>query len=144
MVAQAEQAGLLSERMRFERRDETLGLAGDQSVDWLFAFDRWVRMEPLARAEPLPISLQGRVVYYVGPVDAVGDEAVGPAGPTTATRMDKFVEPLLAHTGLLAMIGKAERGTETIASICRHGSATSRPRAVRHICCRGPFAAHAS
>ena len=98
----------------------------------------------LARAEPLPISLQGRVVYYVGPVDAVGDEAVGPAGPTTATRMDKFVEPLLAHTGLLAMIGKAERGTETIASICRHGSATSRPRAVRHICCRGPFAAHAS
>ena len=60
MVAQAEQAGLLSERMRFERRDETLGLAGDQSVDWLFAFDRWVRMEPLARAEPLPMAADTR------------------------------------------------------------------------------------
>lgn len=77
----------------------------------------------LARGEPLPVPLEGRVVYYVGPVDAVGDEAVGPAGPTTATRMDKFVEPLLAQTGLLAMIGKAERGTEAIAAIRRHQGA---------------------
>lgn len=77
----------------------------------------------LARGEPLPVPLAGRVVYYVGPVDAVGDEAVGPAGPTTATRMDKFVEPLLAKTGLLAMIGKAERGSEAIASIRRHRAA---------------------
>lgn len=77
----------------------------------------------LARGEPLPVSLQDRVVYYVGPVDAVGSEAVGPAGPTTATRMDKFVEPLLAQAGLLAMIGKAERGAEAIAAIRRHGAA---------------------
>lgn len=77
----------------------------------------------IARGQPLPVSLQGRVVYYVGPVDAVGDEAVGPAGPTTATRMDKFVETLLSQTGLLAMIGKAERGPEAIAAIQRHGAA---------------------
>lgn len=77
----------------------------------------------LERGEPLPVELRDRVVYYVGPVDAVAGEAVGPAGPTTATRMDQFVEPLLARTGLLAMIGKAERGPEAIASIRRHGGA---------------------
>ncbi|WP_406623512.1 fumarate hydratase [Acidovorax sp. SDU_ACID1] len=77
----------------------------------------------LARGEPLPVDLRGRVVYYVGPVDAVGDEAVGPAGPTTATRMDRFVEPLMAQAGLLAMIGKAERGPDAIAAIARHGGA---------------------
>lgn len=77
----------------------------------------------LARGEPLPVDLRGRVIYYVGPVDAVAGEAVGPAGPTTATRMDRFVEPLLAQTGLLAMIGKSERGPEAIASIRRHGAA---------------------
>lgn len=77
----------------------------------------------LARGEPLPVDLRGRVVYYVGPVDAVGDEAVGPAGPTTATRMDRFVEPLMAQTGLLAMIGKAERGPAAIAAIAHHGGA---------------------
>jgi fumarate hydratase class I len=63
------------------------------------------------------------VIYYVGPVDAVEGEAVGPAGPTTATRMDKFVEQLLGQTGLLAMIGKAERGPAAIRSIRRHGAA---------------------
>ena len=77
----------------------------------------------LACGEPLPVDLRGRVVYYVGPVDAVGDEAVGPAGPTTATRMDRFVEPLMAQTGLLAMIGKAERGPAAIAAIAHHGGA---------------------
>jgi fumarate hydratase class I len=77
----------------------------------------------LSRGQPLPVPLEGRVVYYVGPVDAVRDEAVGPAGPTTATRMDRFVEPLLAQTGLLAMIGKAERGPEAISAIRRHGAA---------------------
>jgi fumarate hydratase class I len=77
----------------------------------------------LARGEPLPVDLRGRVVYYVGPVDAVGDEAVGPAGPTTATRMDRFVETLMASTGLLAMIGKAERGPDAIKAIRRHGGA---------------------
>lgn len=77
----------------------------------------------LQRSEPLPVDLRNRAIYYVGPVDAVAGEAVGPAGPTTATRMDKFVEPLLAKTGLLAMIGKAERGPEAIAAIRRHGGA---------------------
>ncbi len=77
----------------------------------------------LQRGEPLPVDLRNRAIYYVGPVDAVAGEAVGPAGPTTATRMDKFVEPLLAQTGLLAMIGKAERGPEAIAAIRRHGGA---------------------
>ncbi|GBD49473.1 fumarate hydratase [Methylopila sp. Yamaguchi] len=78
----------------------------------------------LARGEPLPVPLDGRVIYYVGPVKAVGGEAVGPAGPTTATRMDGFVDALLANTGLLAMIGKAERGPEAIEAIARHGSAS--------------------
>ena len=77
----------------------------------------------LERGQPLPVDLNGRVIYYVGPVDAVEGEAVGPAGPTTATRMDKFVERLLAQTGLLAMIGKAERGLDAVQSIRRHGAA---------------------
>jgi len=78
----------------------------------------------IAKRQPLPVELRDRVVYYVGPVDAVGDEAVGPAGPTTATRMDKFVETLLSHTGLLAMIGKAERGPQAVAAIQRHRAAS--------------------
>jgi fumarate hydratase class I len=76
----------------------------------------------LQRGEPLPngLDFRGRFLYYVGPVDPVGDEVVGPAGPTTATRMDKFTDELLERTGLLGMIGKAERGPEAIASIARH------------------------
>ncbi len=76
----------------------------------------------LARGEPLPegVDLKNRIIYYVGPVDAVGEEVVGPAGPTTATRMDKFTETMLANTGLLGMIGKAERGAQAIESIRRH------------------------
>jgi fumarate hydratase, class I len=77
----------------------------------------------LDKGQPLPVDLRGRVIYYVGPVDAVQGEAVGPAGPTTATRMDKFVEQLLGQTGLLAMIGKAERGPEAIQSIRRNRAA---------------------
>ena len=77
----------------------------------------------LAKGEPLPVDFRNRVIYYVGPVDAVRDEAVGPAGPTTSTRMDKFTEMMLAETGLIAMIGKAERGPEAIAAIRKHGSA---------------------
>ncbi len=77
----------------------------------------------LARGEPLPVDFRGRVIYYVGPVDPVRDEVVGPAGPTTATRMDKFTEMMLAQTGLLAMIGKAERGPAAIAAIRKHRSA---------------------
>jgi fumarate hydratase class I len=77
----------------------------------------------LARGEPLPVDFRNRVIYYVGPVDPVRDEAVGPAGPTTATRMDKFTEMMLSRTGLLSMIGKAERGPAAIEAIRRHRSA---------------------
>lgn len=76
----------------------------------------------LKQGKELPLPLVGRLVYYVGPVDAIQGEAVGPAGPTTATRMDKFVETLLSQTGLLGMIGKAERGADAIASIKKHES----------------------
>ena len=64
----------------------------------------------LARGDKLPVDLEGRFIYYVGPVNPVGDEAVGPAGPTTATRMDKFTRTMLEETGLMGMVGKAERG----------------------------------
>ncbi|MDG1812805.1 MAG: fumarate hydratase [Porticoccaceae bacterium] len=64
----------------------------------------------LASGEELPVDLTGRFIYYVGPVDPIGEEAVGPAGPTTATRMDKFTRTMLEETGLMGMIGKAERG----------------------------------
>ncbi|HTJ06334.1 MAG TPA: fumarate hydratase [Caldimonas sp.] len=77
----------------------------------------------LARGEPLPVDFRGRVIYYVGPVDPVRDEVVGPAGPTTSTRMDKFTEMMLAKTGLLAMVGKAERGPVAIDAIKKHKSA---------------------
>ena len=77
----------------------------------------------LARGEPMPVDFRNRVIYYVGPVDPVRDEAVGPAGPTTATRMDKFTETMLAKTGLIAMIGKAERGPVAIEAIRRHQAA---------------------
>ncbi|MEC6822213.1 fumarate hydratase [Photobacterium piscicola] len=78
--------------------------------------------EMLANGEGLPegVDFTNRFIYYVGPVDAVGDEVVGPAGPTTSTRMDKFTEMMLGETGLTGMIGKAERGPATIESIKHH------------------------
>ena len=78
--------------------------------------------EMLARGEPLPVDFNGRFIYYVGPVDPVRDEVVGPAGPTTATRMDKLTEMMLAQTGLIGMVGKAERGKAAIESIKKHGA----------------------
>ena len=76
-----------------------------------------------ARGEALPVDFRNRFIYYVGPVDPVRDEATGPAGPTTATRMDRYVDFMLENTGLLGMIGKAERGAAAIDSIKRHHSA---------------------
>ena len=76
----------------------------------------------LAKGEKLPVDFTNRVIYYVGPVDPVRDEAVGPAGPTTATRMDKFTDMMLEQTGLIAMIGKAERGPVAIEAIKKHGA----------------------
>ena len=78
----------------------------------------------LARGETLPVDFTNRVIYYVGPVDPVRDEVMGPAGPTTATRMDKFTETMLAQTGLIAMIGKGERGPVAIEAIKKHRSAS--------------------
>ena len=78
--------------------------------------------EMLAKGEELPVDFTDKFIYYVGPVDAVGDEVVGPAGPTTATRMDKFTEMMLAETGLLGTIGKAERGAATVEAIKNHKS----------------------
>ncbi len=79
--------------------------------------------EMLARGEKPPVDFHGRFIYYVGPVDPVKDEVVGPAGPTTATRMDKFTEMMLGELGLMGMIGKAERGPAAIESIRRHQAA---------------------
>ncbi len=76
----------------------------------------------LAKGEPLPVDFRGRVIYYVGPVDPVRDEVVGPAGPTTATRMDSFSDMML-DLGLLASVGKSERGPAATASIAAHRSA---------------------
>ncbi|MGY5453320.1 fumarate hydratase [Agarivorans sp. MS3-6] len=80
--------------------------------------------EYLEQGKPFPngVDFNGRFIYYVGPVDAVRDEAVGPAGPTTSTRMDKFTDMMLEETGLLGMIGKAERGQATVDSIAKHQS----------------------
>ena len=74
----------------------------------------------LSRGEKLPVDFKDRFIYYVGPVDPVRDEIVGPAGPTTATRMDKFTRQMLAETGLLGMVGKAERGPAAIEAIREH------------------------
>jgi fumarate hydratase class I len=79
-------------------------------------------VDMLNKGEKLPVDFHGRFIYYVGPVDPVRDEVVGPAGPTTATRMDKFTEQVLAQTGLLGMVGKAERGPAAIDAIKKHQS----------------------
>ncbi len=100
---------------------ETLLLSGKMLTGRDAAHQRIADM--LAKGEPLPVDFTNRVIYYVGPVDAVKGEAVGPAGPTTSTRMDKFTEMMLAQTGLISMIGKAERGPVAIESIKKHQSA---------------------
>jgi fumarate hydratase class I len=76
----------------------------------------------LSRGEKLPVDFRDRFIYYVGPVDPVREEVVGPAGPTTATRMDKFTRQMLAETGLLGMVGKAERGPAAIDAIREFGA----------------------
>jgi fumarate hydratase, class I len=76
----------------------------------------------LSRGEKLPVDFKDRFIYYVGPVDPVREEVIGPAGPTTATRMDKFTRQMLAETGLLGMVGKAERGPVAIDAIKEFGA----------------------
>lgn len=100
---------------------QTLLLNGKMLTGRDAAHKRMVDM--IARGEPLPVDFKNRAIYYVGPVDPVRDEVVGPAGPTTATRMDKFTETVLDKTGLLVMIGKAERGAAGISAIAKHKAA---------------------
>jgi fumarate hydratase class I len=98
---------------------ETLLLNGKLLTGRDAAHKRMVDM--MARGEKLPVDLTNRFIYYTGPVDAVRDEVVGPAGPTTSSRMDKFVEPVMAKTGLIGMVGKSERGPIAIEAIKKHG-----------------------
>ena len=97
------------------RAGETLLLSGRLLTGRDAAHKRLVDL--IARDAPLPADFRDRLIYYVGPVAAVRDEVIGPAGPTTATRMDKFTRTMLEHTGLLGMIGKAERGPVAIDAI---------------------------
>ncbi|OIP18010.1 MAG: fumarate hydratase [Betaproteobacteria bacterium CG2_30_59_46] len=97
---------------------ETLLLSGKLLTGRDAAHKRIADM--LARGEALPVDFTNRFIYYVGPVDPVRDEVMGPAGPTTATRMDKFTDMMLEKTGLIGMVGKAERGPVAIDSIQRH------------------------
>ena len=101
---------------------ETLLISGKLLTGRDAAHKRLIDLLDQGKALPEGLDFNGRFIYYVGPVDPVGDEVVGPAGPTTATRMDKFTEPLLEKTGLLGMIGKAERSTNTVETIARYGA----------------------
>ena len=99
---------------------ERLLLSGKLLTGRDAAHKRMVDM--MARGEKLPVDMRNRFIYYTGPVDPVRDEVVGPAGPTTSSRMDKFVEPVLEKTGLIGMVGKSERGPVAIESIRKHGA----------------------
>ncbi|MGB1270756.1 MAG: fumarate hydratase, partial [Endozoicomonas sp.] len=104
-----------SEDIKSWKPGDTILLSGKILTGRDAAHKRMVDM--LAKGEKLPVDLKGRFIYYVGPVDPVRDEVVGPAGPTTSTRMDKFTRTLLEETGLAGMIGKAERGSAAIEAI---------------------------
>ncbi|MGI9250226.1 MAG: fumarate hydratase [Pseudohongiellaceae bacterium] len=101
---------------------ETLLLSGTLLTGRDAAHRRLLKMLESGEGMPPGVDLTNKFIYYVGPVDPVRDEVIGPAGPTTATRMDKFTAPLLAQTGLLGMIGKAERGQTAIDAIKQHGA----------------------
>lgn len=100
---------------------DTLLLSGKLLTGRDAAHKRMVDM--ISKGEPLPVDLKGRFIYYVGPVDPMAGEVVGPAGPTTATRMDKFTRTILEETGLLGMVGKSERGPTAIDAIRDNGAA---------------------
>jgi len=99
---------------------ETILLSGKMLTGRDAAHKRIQDLLAAGRGLPPGVDLEGRFIYYVGPVDPVRDEVVGPAGPTTATRMDKFTDSILETTGLLGMIGKAERGPAGVAAIRKH------------------------
>tara|TARA_R110000772_G_scaffold64210_3_gene143732 strand:+ start:52763 stop:54277 length:1515 start_codon:yes stop_codon:yes gene_type:complete len=108
------------EEMAAWKPGDTILLSGKMLTGRDAAHKKMVDM--LAKGEELPVDLKGRFIYYVGPVDPVRDEVVGPAGPTTATRMDKFTRTMLAETGLMGMIGKSERGDVAIDAIKEFGA----------------------
>ena len=108
------------EEMATWKPGDTILLSGKMLTGRDAAHKKMVDM--LAKGEELPVDLKGRFIYYVGPVDPVRDEVVGPAGPTTATRMDKFTRTMLAETGLMGMIGKSERGDVAIEAIKEFGA----------------------
>ncbi len=112
--------GLTKEGVRDWRAGETLLLTGRILTGRDAAHKRLCQF--LDEGKPLPVDFTDRFIYYVGPVSPVRDEVVGPAGPTTATRMDRFTDQLLQSTGLLGMIGKAERGAEAVNAIREHGA----------------------
>ena len=115
--------GLTREEMATWKAGERLLLSGKLLTGRDAAHKRICAL--LDAGKPLPdgLDFRNRVIYYVGPVDPVGSEVVGPAGPTTANRMDRFTETMLGKAGLLAMVGKAERGPEAIEVIRAHRSA---------------------
>ena len=113
-------ATVTPEEIRSWQPGQTILLNGKLLTGRDAAHKRMVDM--LDRGESLPVDLNGRFIYYVGPVKPVRDEAVGPAGPTTATRMDKFTRQMLAETGLAGMVGKAERGDTAIEAIKEFGA----------------------
>jgi len=108
------------EQVRNLKPGETVLLSGKMLTGRDAAHKRMIDM--LNKGEQLPVDLKGRFIYYVGPVDPVRDEVVGPAGPTTSTRMDKFTRQILQQTGLLGMIGKSERGPIAIEAIKEFGA----------------------
>lgn len=111
---------LSKERLATLEAGETVLLSGELLTARDAAHRRIADL--LARGAPPPVDLRGRVLYYVGPVPAAPGEVVGPAGPTTAARMDRFTDVMLAEAGVLAAIGKAERSAETAALFARHGA----------------------
>ncbi len=114
---------LTQDEVRGWKPGQTLLLSGRMLTGRDAAHKRLADLLTSGQGLPAGVDLRGRMIYYVGPVDPVKGEAVGPAGPTTATRMDKFTDLMLEKTGLFAMIGKAERGPVAIEAIRKHGAA---------------------
>ncbi len=113
---------LTKEEIKTWKTGETVLLSGKILTGRDAAHKKIQELLTSGKGLPEGVDFKNKFIYYVGPVDAVGDEAVGPAGPTTATRMDKFTEMMLSETGILGTIGKAERGADTVESIKDHQS----------------------
>ena len=113
---------LTKDEISIWRAGDRLLLSGTLLTARDAAHKRLTELIQRRKSFPAELNLENRIVYYVGPVEATPGEVIGPAGPTTATRMDKFVRPLLERTGIIGMIGKAERGGDVIEALCEHGA----------------------